>query len=42
MKIMNKMKNNIISDELVQVLIAYGLVALLFLIASHLEFLFNQ
>ena len=28
--------------ELVQVVIAYGLVALLFIIASHLEFLFNQ
>lgn len=42
MKIMKKMKNNIISEELIQVLIACGLVALLFLIASHLEFLFNQ
>lgn len=29
-------------EELVQVLIAYGLVAALFLIASHLDFLFNQ
>jgi hypothetical protein len=28
--------------ELVKVLIAYGLIALLFIIASHLEFLFNQ
>lgn len=29
-------------EEFIQVLIAYGLVAALFLFASHLEYLFNQ
>lgn len=39
-KNLKNMKNN--KSELIQVIIAYGLVALLFIIASHLEFLFNQ
>ena len=28
-------------DELVQVLVSYGIVAALFLVAAHIEYLFN-